>query len=49
MFHHRDGTDLGVKDTAVDITVETKDHAHGEHVLERIRSSGYPAERMSLN
>ncbi len=49
MFHHRDGTDLGVKDTAVDITVETKDHAHGEHVLEQIRSSGYPAERMSLN
>ncbi len=49
MFHHRDGTDLGVRDTAVDITVETKDHAHGEHVLERIRESGYPAERMSLS
>ena len=48
MFHHRDGTDLGVKDTAVDITVETKDHAHGEHVLERIREGGYPAERMNL-
>ena len=49
MFHHRDGTDLGVKDTAVDITVETRDHAHGELVLERIRAGGYPAERMRLN
>ena len=49
MFHHRDGTDLGVKDTGVDITVETKDQAHGDHVLERIRAAGYPAERMSLN
>ena len=48
MFHHRDGTDLGVKDTAVDITVETRDHAHGEHVLARIREGGYPAERMRL-
>ncbi len=49
MFHHRDGTDLGVKDTAVDITVETRDHAHGELVIERIRAGGYPAERMSLS
>lgn len=49
MFHHRDGTDLGVKDTAVDITVETRDHAHGEAVIERIRAGGYPAERMSLS
>ena len=49
MFHHRDGTDLGVTDTAVDITVETRDHAHGELVLERIRAGGYPAERMRLN
>jgi threonine dehydratase len=49
MFHHRDGTDLGVKDTAVDITVETKDHAHGEHVLVQIREAGYPAERMHLD
>ena len=48
MFHHRDGTDLGVTDTAVDITVETRDHAHGDHVLARIREGGYPAERMSL-
>ena len=49
MFHHRDGTDLGVKDTAVDITVETRDHEHGEHVLARIREGGYPAERMTLS
>ena len=36
------------RSTAVDITVETRDHAHGEHVLGRIREGGYPAERMSL-
>ncbi len=48
MFHHRDGTDLGVKDTAVDITVETKDHAHGDRVLGLIRAAGYPAERTTL-
>ncbi len=49
MFHHRDGTDLGVKDTGVDITVETKDHAHGDQVIERIRASGYPADRINLS
>ncbi len=45
MFHHRDGTDLGIKDTAVDITVETRDRAHGDYIIERIRAGGYPAER----
>ena len=48
MFHHRDGTDLRVTDTAVDITVETKDRMHGERVLEQIRAGGYPAERTSI-
>ncbi len=49
MFHHRDGTDLGVKDTGVDITVETKDHAHGDLVIEKIRAGGYPADRITLS
>ena len=48
MFHHRDGTDLRVTDTAVDITVETKDRSHGDRVLEQVRASGYPAERTSI-
>jgi threonine dehydratase len=48
MFHHRDGTDLRVTDTAVDITVETRDREHGDAVLARIREHGYPAERTAI-
>ena len=39
---------LAGKDTAVDITVETRDRAHGDYILERIREGGYPAERRSI-
>ena len=41
--HVREGLDLHVRETAVQLTLETRGREHAESVLETIRSAGYEA------
>ena len=42
--HHRVGTTLAVAEVEVLVTVETRDHAHGEEVLAALRAAGLRAD-----
>jgi threonine dehydratase len=43
--HVRDGVDLGVRETGIELTVETRGRDHAERLLTRLREAGYdPAE-----
>jgi threonine dehydratase len=39
--HHREGADVGVADTRVDLTLQTQNRVHADEVLGRLRESGY--------
>ena len=44
--HHREGMDLPVTGTEVEITVHTRDEEHCEELLALLAESGYEAERL---
>jgi len=45
--HVREGLDLHVRETAVELVLETRGHAHAEEVLAAIAGAGYAAETIS--
>ena len=48
IVHHREGLDVFVTDTEVELTVETRDAAHAGEVLELLAERGFAAERAAL-
>jgi threonine dehydratase len=42
--HMREGIDLHVRETAVELVLETRGHEHAERVLQDLREKGYPAQ-----
>jgi threonine dehydratase len=44
--HHREGTTRTALQTEVELVVSTRDEAHCEAILERLRSAGYAVERL---
>jgi threonine dehydratase len=42
--HMREGIDLHVRETAVELVLETRGHEHAEQVLADLREKGYPAQ-----
>jgi threonine dehydratase len=44
--HHREGTTTTALQTEVEIVVSTRDEAHCEAILERLREAGYTVERL---
>jgi threonine dehydratase len=44
--HHREGIALGVTDVEVELTLETRDRAHCDEVLETLRRRGYEVDRV---
>jgi threonine dehydratase len=42
--HLREGIDLHVRETAVQITIETRGREHADEVLERVRAAGYESD-----
>jgi threonine dehydratase len=46
IVHHREGLDVFVTDTEVELTVETRDAAHAQEVLELLAERGFVAERL---
>jgi threonine dehydratase len=42
--HMREGIDLHVRETAVELVLETRGHEHAERVLGDLREKGYPAQ-----
>jgi threonine dehydratase len=45
--HHREGMDLPVAETEVELTLITRDRAHCDEVVEMLRGWGYGVERLS--
>jgi threonine dehydratase len=45
--HHREGLDLHVRETAVELVLETRGHEHAQRVMETLRASGYEAGRLT--
>jgi threonine dehydratase len=45
VIHIREGLDLHVRETAVQLVLETRDHDHAERVVEAIRAAGYAEPR----
>jgi len=41
--HHREGLDLHVRETGVELVLETRGHEHAQRVMETLRASGYEA------
>ena len=46
IVHHREGLDVFVTDTEVELTVETRDAAHAGEVLALLAERGFAAERL---
>ena len=46
IVHHREGLDVFVTDTEVELTVETRDAAHGREVMALLEQRGFAAERI---
>ena len=44
--HHREGMHISVAETEVELTVATRDIAHGEEVIAALVEQGYPTERV---
>jgi threonine dehydratase len=42
--HVREGFDLHVRETAVELVLETRGREHADHVMEAMRAAGYPAQ-----
>jgi threonine dehydratase len=45
--HHREGMDLPVTGTEVELTLATRDDAHCDELIARLADWGYPTERVS--
>ena len=39
--HVRDGVDLGVRETGIELTVETRGREHAAELLDRLGQAGY--------
>jgi threonine dehydratase len=39
--HVREGVDLGVRETGIELTVETRGREHGDELLDALRAAGY--------
>jgi threonine dehydratase len=46
IVHHREGLDVFVTDTEVELTVETRDAAHGREVMALLQQRGFANERV---
>jgi threonine dehydratase len=46
IVHHREGLDVFVTDTEVELTVETRDAAHAAEVMALLAERGFAAERL---
>ena len=44
--HHREGMHISVAETEVELTVGTRDLAHGDEVIAALAEQGYPTERV---
>jgi threonine dehydratase len=44
--HHREGMHISVAETEVELTVGTRDLAHGNDVIAAFNDAGYPTERV---
>ncbi len=44
--HVREGVDLGVRETGIELTVETRGRDHAEQLLERLRDAGYESSEV---
>ena len=44
--HVREGVDLSVRETGIELTVETRGREHGERLLERLRDEGYDPQEV---
>jgi threonine dehydratase len=44
VVHHRVGSSLSVNEVDLELTLEVRDHAHGEEVLRALRDGGYPTD-----
>jgi threonine dehydratase len=42
--HVREGFDLHVRETAVELVLETRGRAHADDVMQTMRAAGYPAQ-----
>jgi threonine dehydratase len=45
--HHREGLQLSVAETEIELTLATRDREHREHVIEVMEEHGYRVERVS--
>ena len=45
--HVRDGVDLHVRETGIELTLETRGRDHADHILERLRQAGYEPVEVS--
>jgi threonine dehydratase len=45
--HRREGVDIGVSETGIELTLGTRDEEHCEALLETMRSWGYDVQRLS--
>jgi threonine dehydratase len=45
--HQRETVDIPVGETGVELTLLTRDAAHGEEILSLLGRWGYPAERVA--
>jgi threonine dehydratase len=44
--HHREGMDIPIGETEVELTLLTRDQAHCDELLSLVEQWGYPAERV---
>ena len=44
MSHVREGFDLHVRETAVELVMETRGREHADRVMSAMRDAGYPAQ-----
>ncbi|MDX6515310.1 MAG: hypothetical protein QOH73_976, partial [Gaiellaceae bacterium] len=44
--HHREGMDIPIGETEVELTLMTRDQAHCDELLELVGQWGYPVERV---
>ena len=42
--HMREGFDLHVRESAVELVLETRGRAHADRVMTALREAGYPAQ-----
>jgi threonine dehydratase len=47
--HERLAADISVKATDLRVTLETRDHAHLEVIMDRLGAAGLPAQRMDFS